>query len=221
MSTLDGLSTTQLAPGLGALLHNYRTESGETAKSVSRRCSLGVVQIAQLELGRAELDIDLLADAVAAYAVPRCLFPPRHCEVRVDLVAGTVSVHPAETEVVETAADRILLAYFEMIFTEGSMAPSTAIPFTDLDLDVLRVVLSGRRREVSEHLHRIAGPFDEPLVLPPAVTRRTARSALLVFAAAATSLAGVAAVHQSTSSSVRPAVAPIEVQIAEAAVITR
>lgn len=221
MSTTDGLSTTQLAPGLGALLHNHRTESGETAKSLSRRCSLGVVQIAQLELGRAELGIDQLADAVAAYAVPRRIFPPRRCEVRVDLLAGMVSVDITDTEVVETAADRILLAYFELIFTERSMAPTTAIPFTDLDLDVLRVVLSSRRREVSEHLHRIAGPFDEPLVLPRVVTRRTARSALLVFAAAATTLAGVAAVRQSTSSSVRPVVTPIEVQIAEAVVITR
>jgi hypothetical protein len=90
-----------------------------------------------------------------------------------------------------------------------------------LDLDVLRVVLSSRRREVSEHLYRIAGPFDEPLVLPDVVTRRTARSALLVLAAAATAtFAGGIAAHESTSSGPAADI-PIEVQIAEAVVITR
>ena len=49
MATLDTISTRQLAPSLGSLLHELRTDSGETAKTVSRRCSLGVVEIAQLE----------------------------------------------------------------------------------------------------------------------------------------------------------------------------
>ena len=98
MSTIDINLSTQLTPGLGALLHNYRTASGESAKAVSRRCSLGVVEIAQFELGRAELDIDRLAEAIDAYAVARVAFPEGHCEVQVDLGAGSVSVLTRSTQ---------------------------------------------------------------------------------------------------------------------------
>ena len=219
MSTLDGYSTTQLTPALGALLHNYRTESGESAKTVSRRCSLGIVEIAQVELGRADLDIDRLADAIDAYAVARVVFPEGHCQVHVDLVAGTVSVLRADREVEERPADRILLAYFEMVFAAHPMSPETPIPFTDLDLDVLRIVLSSRRSEVTEYLHRLVGPLDESLdlIAPP---RRTTRNALLVLAAVATTLGVTGVIYARTASS-GPAVVPIEVQIAEAVVITR
>ena len=219
MSTLDETSTTQLTPALGALLHNYRTESGESAKTVSRRCSLGIVEIAQIELGRADLDVDQLADAIDAYAVARVLFPEGHCQVHVDLIAGTVSVLTVDSEVEERSADRILLAYFEMVFAARAMSPDMPVLFTDLDLDVLRVVLSSRRSEVTEYLHRLVGPLDESLELsaPP---RRTARNALLVLAAAATTLAVLGAVYARTASG-GPAVVPIEVQIAEAVVITR
>ena len=218
MSTLVGTSTTQLTPALGALLHNYRTESGESAKTVSRRCSLGVVEIAQVELGRAELDVDRLADAIDAYGVARVVFPEGHCQVHVDLVAGTVSVLTAEGAVEERPADRILLAYFEMVFATHPMSPETPIPFTDLDLDVLRIVLSSRRSEVTEYLHRMVGPLDESFELI-APTRPTARSVMLLLAAAST-VAGLIALPYVASSN-SPPVVPIEVQIAEAVVITR
>ncbi|MEO5840977.1 MAG: helix-turn-helix transcriptional regulator [Acidimicrobiales bacterium] len=220
MSTLDGFSTTLLTPSLGSLLHEYRTASGDSAKTVSRRSALSVVEIAQVEIGRAELDVDQLADAVGAYAVPRSLFPPHRCQVNVDLNAGLVSVYEADGEVAESPADSILLAYFELFFTARSMLSTSAVPFTDLDLDVLRVVLSSRRGEVTSHLQRIVGPLDEPFVLPAEVTRRTARRALLVLAAAATTFAGGIVVRQSISSS-PPADASIEVQIIDAVVITR
>jgi hypothetical protein len=218
MSTIQVKSTTQLTPALGALLHGYRIEAGESAKTVSRRCSLGVVEIAQIELGRAELDVDRLADAIDAYAVARVVFPLGHCQVQVDLVAGTVSVLTADTEVEERPADRILLAYFEMVFALHPMAPHTPISFTDLDLDVLRIVLSSRRNEVTEYLHRMVGPLDESLELI-APTRRTARRAMVLLTAASAMAAIVALPYVASSNS--PPVAPIEVQIAEAVVITR
>ena len=221
MATLDKISTRQLAPSLGALLHELRTESGETAKTVSRRCSLGVVEIAQLELGRADLDPGQLAEAVDAYAVPRRLFPQGQCDVRVDLGAGAISVHAVDEAVVETPADRILLSYFEMICAEGEIDARAPIPFTALDLGVLRIVLASRRGEVTRHLENIVGPLEEPLALPPVTTRRTTRSAALVLAAAVTTLAGVIAVHNANTPNPTPAVAPIEVQIADAIVITR
>ena len=87
------------APRLGVLLHEFRGAAGETVKTVSRRCALGPVQIAQLELGRADLTADELADVVGAYAVPRVLFPTGHCEIAVDLAAGTVSVLRSAAEV--------------------------------------------------------------------------------------------------------------------------
>ena len=218
MSTIDLNLSTQLTPALGALLHNYRTESGESAKTVSRRCSLGVVEIAQVELGRAELDVERLVEAIDAYGVARVVFPEGHCQVHVDLVAGTVSVLAADSAVEERPADRILLAYFEMVFAAHPMSPETPIPFTDLDLDVLRVVLSSRRNEVTEHLRRMVGPLDESLELI-APTRRTARSAMVLLAAAS-AMAAIIAVPYVASSNSPPAV-PIEVQIGEAVVITR
>jgi hypothetical protein len=63
-----------------------------------------------------------------------------------------------------------------MVFAAHPMAPETPIPFTDLDLDVLRIVLSSRRSEVTEYLHRMVGPLDESFELI-APTRRTARPA--------------------------------------------
>jgi hypothetical protein len=217
MSTLVGTSTLQLTPALGALLNNYRTASGESAKAVSRRCSLGVVEIARVELGRAELDIDVLAEAIDAYSVARVVFPEGHCQVHVDLVAGTVSVLTTDSAVEETPADRILLAYFEMVFAAHPMSPETPIPFTDLDLDVLRIVLSSRRSEVTEYLHRMVGPLDESLVImaPP---RRTARRVMVVLAAS--TAAGIIALLYRGPTTASPA-EPIEVQIADAAVITR
>lgn len=220
MSTLLEISTKQLAPSLGSLLHALRTGSGETAKTVSRRCSLGVVEIAQLELGRAELSADQLAEAIDAYAVPRRLFPPGRCEVRVDLGAGSVSVHVADGQVEESPADRILLAYFELICADSAASLAAPIPFTAMDLGVLRVVLASRRGEVTQYLEHLVGPFEEPTALPPVATRRTARNAALVLAAAASTLAGVIGVQRADSRSPSP-VAPIEVQIVDAVVITR
>ena len=75
---------------------------------------------------------------------------------------------------------------------------------------------------MTEYLHRLVGPLDEPLELI-APTRHTARRAMVLLAAAATATAAAAAIivlpHVASSNS--PAVAPIEVQIAEAVVITR
>jgi len=92
MAIPESVATKHRTSSLGELLHDHRIESGESAKTVSHRCSLGVVEIAQMELGLADLDADQLAEAVAAYAVPRALFPPSRCEVRVDLTAGSISV---------------------------------------------------------------------------------------------------------------------------------
>jgi len=218
MSTLVGTSTLQLTPALGELLNNHRIASGETAKAVSRRCSLGVVEIAQVELGRAELDIDRLAEAIDAYAVARVAFPEGHCQVHVDLVAGTVAVLPTDSAIEERPADRILLAYFEMVFAAHPMSAETPIPFTDLDLDVLRIVLSSRRSEVTEYLHRMVGPLDASFELI-APTRRTARRVIEVLAIASAMAATFALPYLASSSA--PPVGPIEVQIADAVVITR
>jgi hypothetical protein len=170
-------------------------EEGESAKSVSRRCALGPVEVAQLELGRADLNSDELAEVVAAYAVPRLVFPEFRSQVRVDLAAGSVSVHVSDTVVEETAADRTLLVYFELIFGPSHMSPTTAIPFTALDLDVLRVVLASRRNDVTRHLELLVGPIEEPSILP----RRITQGVLVVLAAAAIS-AGVMALLQAQHS---------------------
>ncbi|HUP72008.1 MAG TPA: hypothetical protein VM282_03070 [Acidimicrobiales bacterium] len=180
------------------------------------------MEIAQVEVGRADLTAEQLADAVAAYAVPRRVFPEGRCQVHVDLAAGSVSVHIGATVTEETPADRIVLTYFELILAAGAIAPATPIPFTALDLDVLRVILSSRRNEVTAHLQRIVGPMDESAGLeqPEVPTPRSARNALLLLAAAVTTFAGVIVVRDATSTR-KPAVAPIEVQIIDALVVTR
>ena len=216
-ASTSAVTTKEQAPSLGSLLQNFRTELGESVKTVTRRCALGPVEIAQLELGRADLSADQLADAVAAYAVPRVIFPTGHSLVQVDLVAGLVSVHHAKTVVDETPADRTLLGYFELIFGASGLSPSTAIPFTALDLDVLRVVLSSRRNEVTEHLQFLVGPIEEPTVVPG----RVMRGAMMAMASAAVIMAAVIASHNGGSSSPEIVVAPIGVQILDALVITR
>ena len=234
MTTAHETSTKVLAPSLGSLLQRFRLEEGESAKSVSRRCPQGPVEIAQLEHGRADLNADELAEVVAAYAVPRVVFPEFRSQVRVDLAAGSVSIHVSETPVEETAADRTLLVYFELIYGPSHMSPTTAIPFTALDLDVLRVVLASRREEVTRHLELLVGPIEEaPSVLP----RRITQGVLVVLAAAAVS-AGVVALLQSQHSTatkappvvssapaspvvIAPAGVIIQPQIAEALVIER
>ena len=64
----------------------------------------------------------------------------------------------------------------------------------------------------------MVGPLEESLELV-APTRRTARNALVLLAAAATAAAIIVLPYVASPSP--PAVAPIEVQIAEAVVITR
>jgi hypothetical protein len=212
--------TRELAPSLGALLHGFRTGLSESTKTVSRRCGLGPVELAQLELGRAELNAEQLADAVAAYGVPRVLFPKGHSQVRVDLVGGTISVQQLERSVEETPADQTLLSYFELIFAANPMAATTPVPFTALDLEVLRVVLASRRTEVTRYLDHLVGAIEEPTVAP----RRVARASLLILAAVVASLAsGVAgyeiAVHRPPAGAAVEV--PIQTQIIDAVVITR
>jgi hypothetical protein len=132
-------------------------------------------------LGRADLNSDELAEVVAAYGVPRVVFPEFRSQVLVDLAAGSVSVTVSDTVVEETAADRTLLVYFELIFGPSKMSPTTAIPFTALDLDVLRVVLASRRTEVTRHLELLLSPSEAPSVVP----RRIAQGVAAVLAAAA------------------------------------
>ena len=214
---LDAART--LAPSIGSLLHKFRSEADESAKMVSRRSGLGIVQITQLELGRSELNADEMADAINAYAVPRSIYPQNHCQVSVDLATGSITVDVVENAVEEASADRTLLTYLELA---ANAAPAAAIPFTSLDLDVLRIVLASRRDEVTEHLQRIVGPIsvDESTTEPSAPTRHRVRGAALIAAAAATALSGFVVVRDATTSR-QPPVAPIEVQIIDALVITR
>jgi hypothetical protein len=216
VDTSHAASSTELAPSLGALLHNFRTEVGESVKAVSRRCSLGTVEIAQLELGRADLSTEELADAIGAYAVPRFVFPESRSRVRVDLVGGSVSVRIADSDIAETSADCTLLGYFELIFAAGKMAPDTAIPFTALDLAVLRVLLSSRRDDVTRHLEILVGPPESTAVLPGRLRQRAllALTAVLAFGGTAFAISSL------VSSSQTPAV-PIPTQIIDAVVITR
>jgi hypothetical protein len=210
-----------LAPSIGSLLHNFRSELDESAKTVSRRSGLGIVQITQLELGRSELNADEMADAVNAYAVPREVFPQNHCNVDVDLATGSLTVAIIDQPVDESSADRTLLTYLELA---GSATPAAAIPFTSLDLDVLRIVLASRRDAVTEHLQRIVGPIgdgdEEETREPAAPTRHRMKGAALIVAAAATALSGFVVVRDATTTEQTP-VAPIEVQIIDALVVTR
>jgi hypothetical protein len=191
----------------------------ESAKTVSRRSGLGIVQITQLELGRSELNADEMADAVNAYAVPRETYPQNHCAVSVDLSTGSLTVTVVDQPIVESSADRTLLTYLELA---GTASPAEAIPFTSLDLDVLRIVLASRRDAVTEHLQRIVGPIDDDAEAtePSTPTRHRLKGAALVVAAAATALSGYVVVRDATSTD-QPAVPPVEVQIIDAVVITR
>jgi hypothetical protein len=208
-----------IAPSIGSLLHKFRSELDESAKTVSRRSGLGIVQITQLELGRSELNADEMADAVNAYAVPRETFPQNHCDVSVDLSTGSLTVSVVDEPIVESSADRTLLTYLELA---GTASPAEAIPFTSLDLDVLRIVLASRRDAVTEHLQRIVGPIgdDTDADEPSAPTRHRLKGAALVVAAAATALSGYVVVRDATSTN-QPVVPPVEVQIIDALVITR
>lgn len=208
-----------IAPSIGSLLHKFRSELDESAKTVSRRSGLGIVQITQLELGRSELNADEMADAVNAYAVPRETFPQNHCDVSVDLSTGSLTVTVVDQPIVESSADRTLLTYLELA---GTASPAEAIPFTSLDLDVLRIVLASRRDAVTEHLQRIVGPIgdDADANEPSAPTRHRLKGAALVVAAAATALSGYVVVRDATSTD-QPAVPPVEVKIIDAVVITR
>jgi len=219
-STAQSESLVPAAPSLGALLHNFRADAGETVKTVSRRCALGPVEIAQLELGRADLTADELADVVAAYAVPRVIFPVGHCRIGVDLRAGTVAVAVTDDDVTESTADRSLLVYFELVFSDSGMAPATSMPFTALDLDVLRLVLSSRREEVNQHLREMVGPLDEAFDEPDIAPRHLVRYAMLAIAAAATAITGSVVVHEATNGPAATPV-PIETQIIDAVFISR
>jgi hypothetical protein len=208
-----------LAPSIGSLLHKFRAEADESARMVSRRSGLGIVQITQLELGRSELNAEEMADAVNAYAVPRSAFPQNHCEVDVDLATGSLTVAVVGHAVEESAADRTLLTYLELV---GTASPAAAIPLTSLDLDVLRIVLASRRDEVTQHLQRIVGPIgvEERADETTGPTRHWVRGAALIAATAATALSGFVVVRDATKSR-QAAVAPVEVQIIDALVITR
>ncbi|MEP6660348.1 MAG: hypothetical protein ABJD24_10575 [Acidimicrobiales bacterium] len=200
---------------------------------MSRRCALGPVEVAQLELGRADLNSDELAEVVAAYAVPRVVFPEFRSLVKVDLAAGSVSVTVSDTAVEETAADRTLLVYFELIFGPSKMSPTTAIPFTALDLDVLRVVLASRRNEVTRHLELLVGPPLEPSVSP----RRIAHGVVVVLAAASIAAGVISLIDAQNNTATKappvvgsappspaviaPAGAPIQTEILDPLVIVR
>ena len=216
---LIATATKERTPRLGEMLLDFRTAAAESMTTVSRRSGLAAAEITQFEQGRADLSADELAGAVEAYSVPRVVFPEGRCRVKVDLVGGLVSVKVDSGDVQETAADRILLVYLELISASGQTLSATAIPFTTLDLDVLRVVLSSRTDEVTKHLESMIGVSEEPSVASassPAPVRR----ALLLLAAAVTALAAVIAVHDAVSSR-QPVGAPIETQIIDALVITR
>jgi len=81
------------------------------------------------------------------------------------------------------------------------------------------VVLSSRRSEVTQHLQRIVGPLEEPVMVPAVFSRQATRRVLLALAGAVTLLAAVVVLDDATSGP--PADVPIEVHIADALVVTR
>ena len=85
------------------------------------------------------------------------------------------------------------------------MSPTTAIPFTALDLDVLRVVLASRRERGTRHLELLVGPPEEPSPL----CRGASRQGVVIVLAAAAIAAGVIALvdaQHSTATKAPPVV---------------
>jgi hypothetical protein len=230
MTTTSTLvSAEELTPSLGSLLRRFRASTGESAKDVRRRCSLGLVDIVQLELSRADLDAAQLSELVAAYGVPRVRFPAGRSLVRVDLVAGTVSVDHSDSVIAETAGDLTLLCFLELLCAERGASATLSVSFRELDLNVLRLVLSSRRDDVIAHLELLCKPLSEKAPeLVRAVAHRILSSrnevlllaaVLVLLAAAVVLLAGGIAWRKPRNTS--PAIVPAPTEILEPLVVVR
>ncbi len=174
------------SPTLGELVCGHRMSSGESMRAVSRRCAVAPADIAQVELGRADLDNDALAAVVHAYAVPRIRFPVHHSQVVVDLVSGGVAVRQRSRSVDESPTEAILLIYLELLYAYRELAAGTEVTITSLDLDLVRLMLSTHQAAVAARIDDLVRPIVPPLVPMIVIRRPSSTTTLLVGAAAAT-----------------------------------
>ena len=193
MTKLDAHPADVLHHSLGSLLHGLRARRGEPLDAVSSRCGMEPGQIDRLEMGQAELSAQQLAEAIGAFTVPRRMFPEGRSRVRADLANGRVSVDIVAEQAPETPLDRTVLSYLELVFEAGELPAASSLPFTALDLDVLRVVLSSHRNEVVEHLEQLLNSDDTTPGQHPH------RRRLVTTALAACGLAGVMALAALTA----------------------
>ena len=244
MSITFAPSTGDCSPTLGELMCEHRTSQRESMRAVSRRCELAPADIAQVELGRADLGHEALAAVVRAYAVPRTRFPVNRSEVLVDVLTGAVAVRPSQRSVDESSTDAVLLVYLELLYAKRDLDAGIEVTITSLDLDLVRLMLSTRTAEVEARIGGLVLP-----VRPVALKRR--RSNLATFFVGAGAMTATLAVLFALGSArtsinrvetrspnlpialvegtvvVRPeptlpiVVAPIEVEIIDPLVLTR
>jgi hypothetical protein len=143
------------ASTLGALLHGHRIEEGGSVEAVSDSAGVDPSEIVRLEQGTADLTPDEIAVVIDGYRVPRRHLPENRSRVIVDLTNGTLSVVATDAAVPETASDRTVLSYLELLCAARRLSPATPVPLTTLDLGILRHVLASRRDEVEAHLERL------------------------------------------------------------------
>ena len=110
-------SSTSLVPPrrLGGLLRETRLGAGLELEDLTGRCGLTVVELGDIEHGRAPLTEELLARVAGAYGVQGMDLVPARAQLVIDLDEGLLAADRSEVALPGDAPDAVLARYLALV----------------------------------------------------------------------------------------------------------
>lgn len=193
MSTAAERIDRGFAARLGALLHDTRRARGQTLGSLARQSSLSRQQLKDLELGRADLDDELIGEVTALYEADLGnLMNPRRA-IEID-IAGTLRVGVAHRSFDPLDDTSLLMAYLSLVRQLRHQEREPVLALRREDIEALAQFLCLPGEQIVEQLANLMG-----------LTQHRRRSMVAMFAAGA-SVVGLVSVTAALSGSAEPGI---------------
>ncbi len=149
---------TRLVPSLrlGTLLRQARVASGLDLADLAAMGDRSVVELDDIEYGRADLDAASLDELTSLYGIDDSGLLPERSQLVIDLDEGHIAVDDVDVDVdVAVGPDAVLARYLALVYRLRDLPVGTPLPLREVDLDVLSSALALEADEVEHRLRRL------------------------------------------------------------------
>jgi len=138
----------------GSLLSAHRSDNDLTLESVVEASGVTVGHLLALEIGLHDLSGAQLSRVIDCYRISSEA-DLRRLVVVVDLNHGTVSINKSRRRCIHQPADRVLVRYLQLLYSDQGLSVGDSVSLKQVDLSVLRGSLALRRDDVRSKVDKL------------------------------------------------------------------